>query len=39
MFCRKAFQTDVLSVETAAEAMNRMRQDFIFYKRAYEDNS
>ena len=39
MFCQKAFQTDVLSVESAAISMNQMRQDFIFYKRAYEDNS
>jgi AcrR family transcriptional regulator len=39
MFCQKALQTDVLSVESAAKAMNQMRQDFIFYKRAYEDNS
>ncbi len=39
MFCRKAFQTDVLSIESAAKSMNQMRQDFIFYKRAYEDNS
>ena len=39
MFFQKAFRTDVLSVESAAESMNRMRQDFIFYKRAYEDNS
>ena len=39
MFCQKALQTDVLSVESAAKAMNGMRQDFVFYKRAYEDNS
>ncbi len=39
MFCQKALQTDVASVESAAKAMNQMRQDFIFYKRAYEDNS
>ncbi len=32
-------QTDVLSVASAAAAMNSMRQDYIFYKRAYEDNS
>ena len=39
MFCQKALQTDVLSVESAAKSMNQMRQDFISYKRAYEDNS
>ncbi len=39
MFCRKAFQTDVINVGSAAKSMNQMRQDFIFYKRAYEDNS
>ncbi len=39
MFCQKALQTDVLSVESAAKALNQMRQDFVFYKRAYEDNS
>ena len=39
IFFHDAFQTDVLSVESAARAMNKMRQDFIFYKRAYEDTS
>ena len=39
MFFQHAFQTDVLSVSSAAESMNQMRKDFIFYKRAYEDNS
>lgn len=39
IFCRRAFETDILSIESAAKAMNAMRQDYIFYKRAYEDNS
>ena len=39
MFCRKALGTDIFSVESAAKSMNGMRQDFIFYKRAYEDHS
>ena len=39
MFFQPAEHTDVLSVESAAQSMNRMRQDFIFYKRAYEDRS
>jgi len=39
IFFHDAFVTDVISVESAAQSMNRMRNDFIFYKRAYEDNS
>lgn len=39
IFFQNAFQTDVISVESAAESMNKMKRDFIFYKRAYEDNS
>lgn len=39
IFFHDAFQTDVLSLESAARAMNRMRQDYIFYKRAYDDSS
>lgn len=39
IFFTAAFTTDVLSVESAAESMNKMRADFIFYKRAYEDTS
>ncbi len=39
IFCRSAFETDILSIESAAKAMNQMRRDYIFYKRAYEDNS
>lgn len=39
MFYRSAYDTDVLSVESAARSMNRMKSDIIFYKRAYEDHS
>lgn len=39
IFFHDAFQTDIISVQSAAESMNRMRRDFIFYKRAYEDTS
>ena len=39
IFFHSAFETDVISVSSAAASMNRMRQDFIFYKRAYEDTS
>ena len=31
--------TDVLSVESAAGSLNRMRQEMLFYRRAYEDSS
>lgn len=30
IFCRRAFETDILSIESAAKAMNAMRQDYIF---------
>ncbi len=39
MFFQDAFQTDLLSIESAARSMNRMRTEYIFYKRAYEDHS
>ena len=39
IFCQRTLETDVLSVESASAAMNGMRQDYIFYKRAWEDNS
>ena len=39
IFCQQTMKTDVLSVESAAKAMNGMRQDYIFFKRAFEDNS
>ena len=39
MFCQAAYDTDVISVESAADGLNQMRRDYIFYKRAYEDNS
>ncbi len=39
MFCRSASGTDVIDVESAAQSMNRMRQDLVFMKRIYEDNS
>lgn len=39
MICQSALNTDVLSVESAAEALNNMRRDYVFYKRAYEDRS
>ena len=39
IFCQRTLQTDVLSVESAAAAMNGMRQDYVFFKRTWEDNS
>lgn len=39
IFFRDADMTDVLSAESAAKSMNKMRQDMLFYRRAYEDSS
>ncbi|MCR5629464.1 TetR/AcrR family transcriptional regulator C-terminal domain-containing protein [Eubacterium sp.] len=39
VFFQDAFETDVISLKSAADSMNKMRNDFIFYKRAYEDTS
>lgn len=39
MFYHSAYNTDVISVESAAQSMNKMKSDIIFYKRAYEDSS
>lgn len=39
IFCQSAEGTDVIDVESAAQSMNKMRQELIFMKRAYEDKS
>ena len=39
IFFQDADLTDVLSVESAAGSMNRMRREMLFYRRAYEDSS
>ena len=39
MFCTDAYGTDITSVTSAAAGMNRMKQEILFYKRAYEDSS
>ena len=39
IFYRDAFQTDVIGLQEAADGLKRMRRDFLFYKRAYEDSS
>ena len=37
-FCSH-FNVDVLSLESSSESMKRVRNDFLFYKRAFEDSS
>ncbi len=39
MFFNEAYKTNIVSVESAAGAMSRMKNDMVFYKRAYEDSS
>ena len=39
MFCKDAYGTDLTSVTSAAAGMNKMKQEILFYKRAYEDSS
>lgn len=39
IFCYSQFNVDVLSVESAAKSMNQVRNDYIFYKGAFEDSS
>ncbi|MEE3377763.1 MAG: TetR-like C-terminal domain-containing protein [Lachnospiraceae bacterium] len=39
MFCTDAYGTDITSVASAAAGMNRMKQEILFYRRAYEDSS
>ena len=39
MFCTDAYGTDITSVPSAAAGMNKMKQELLFYKRAYEDSS
>ena len=39
MFCTNAYGTDPTSVASAAAGMNKMKQEILFYKRAYEDSS
>ncbi len=36
---QSARDTDILSVSSAAAAMNQMKKNFTFFKRAYEDSS
>lgn len=39
IFFYSHFNVDVMSIESAAESMNQVRSDFMFYKRAFEDSS
>lgn len=39
IFCYDAWKTDILDVKSSTEAMEKMRKDYIFCKRAFEDNS
>ena len=39
IFFQDADSTDILSVKSAAAGLNRMRQEMLFYRRAYEDAS
>lgn len=39
MICQTALDTDILSVESAARALDSMRDDLVFFRRAYEDHS
>lgn len=39
IFFQSAYDTDIVSVESAAAHMNQMRNEFLFYKRAFEDTS
>jgi len=39
IFCTDAYGTDITSVSSAAAGMNKMKQEILFYKRAYEDSS
>lgn len=39
IFFHSAYETDITSVDSAAAHMNQMRNDYLFYKRAFEDSS
>ena len=39
IFLNDAYETDVISVESAVKGIAKMRNEFIFYKRAYDDVS
>ncbi len=39
IFYHDAYKTDVISLKSATAGMEKMRQNYFFYKRAYEDTS
>ncbi len=39
IFYCDAFETNVLGLEEAAAGLRKMKQEYLFYKRAYEDSS
>ncbi len=39
IFYHSAFETNVIDVKEAADSMRRMKNDILFYRRAYEDTS
>lgn len=39
IFFNSSVNVDVISVESAADSMNKMKSDYLFYKHAYEDES
>lgn len=39
LICQSAYDTDILDLDSAARALDQMKKDIIFYKRAYEENS
>ena len=39
MICYSAYNTDVLDLDSSTRALENMKKDIIFYRRAYEDNS
>ena len=38
-FFQDTYDTDILSIESAAQGLDIMKKEFIFYKRTYEDQS
>ena len=39
MLFESAYDTDVIDLDSAAEALDQMKKDYIFFKRSNEDNS
>lgn len=39
MFCDNVFETNIISIDSCTQGMNKMKKEFSFYKRIYEDTS